>query len=150
MKAIKFLITLFFLVASYWVVYLVFQRHFVSSGMSFAVENNTENTFMILIVSTALSVVGIFCMGLLSLFVNFVFVKLVFSDEIREAARHMLINKRKENKDLVEFRQRHDELMCERDSDFVRDAKSFLFRNRLFNKYKAKLNVKESTQDSKD
>ena len=102
MRIVKVIITCAFLISSYWVSYLVFQRHFSAIGMNYAVDNNTENTFMILLVSTGLSAVGIFCMGLLAIFTNFVFVKLTFVDEIKQNA-YMMLREKKKSPELREY-----------------------------------------------
>lgn len=90
MKLIKLLITVFFLLVSFWLSILIFKRNFTQHELEFAVDNHIENNFMILIVSTILSAVGVFLLGLLSLFVNFVFVKLIYTDEINKQAFNLL------------------------------------------------------------
>lgn len=108
MRIIKFIITLFFLLISYWVTYLIFNRNFSQTTMEFAVENQNENTLMILLVSTILSAIGIFLLGLLSLFIHFVFIKLIYSDEIKHAAYFYIKNNRRKkfiDKDLIEHRK---------------------------------------------
>src|SRR3972149_4196922 len=93
MKIIKISITFFFLVSSYWVTYLIFSRNFAHAGISFAVDNWTENTFMILLLSTSLSIAGIFFTGILSMFTHFIFVKLIYSDESKQAAFFYIKNR---------------------------------------------------------
>lgn len=108
MKTIKFIITLFFLLISYWITYLIFNRNFAQTSMEFAVDNQNENTLMILLVSTILSMVGIFLLGILSIFVHFVFIKLIYSNEIKQAAYFYIKNNRNKqyiDKDLIEHRK---------------------------------------------
>lgn len=122
MKTVKVVITCMFLVASYWVSYLVFQRHFSASGMNYAVENNTENTFMILLISTGLSAIGILCMGVLAIFTNFVFVKLTFTDEIKQTAYIML----KEKKKSPELKKYHDDIKKLNSKGWVKKLQAFI------------------------
>ncbi len=103
MKVIKFIITLFFLVTSYWVTYLVFSRNFAHEGIKYSADNWNENTFMILLISTSLSAVGVFFLGILSMFTHFVFIKLIYSDEIKQAALFYLKNKKRENAEVLRF-----------------------------------------------
>jgi len=78
MKNLKITITVFYLIVSFWVTYLIFQTHFVHDKMIYSIDNRYENTLMILLISTLLSMIGVFFLGLLALFTNFVFVKLLF------------------------------------------------------------------------
>jgi len=106
MKLIKFIITLFFLTTSYWITYLVFSRNFSHAGIMFSAEDWNENTFMILLTSTALSAVGVFFIGILSMFTHFVFVKLIYADEIKQAAVFYIKNRNKDTTLLNEYRSK--------------------------------------------
>lgn len=104
MKTIKLAITGFFLLASFILTELIFMRGFAHTGLEFAVDNSAENTLMILIVSTVLSAVGIFFLGLLSMFTYFVFIKLIYADEIKHGALQYLRykrNKQNAKKDMI-------------------------------------------------
>jgi len=106
MKTIKVIITTFFILSSYWITYLIFSRNFAHAGISFAVDNWTENTFMILLISTSLSIVGVFFTGILSLFTHFIFIKLIYADEIKHAAYFYVKNRnKKESKELKEYKE---------------------------------------------
>lgn len=105
MRIIKFFITLLFLATSYGLSYLIFSRNFAHMNMEFSADNWDENTFMIVITSTGLSMVGVLCMGLLSMFANFVFVRLVYVNEIKQAAYFLVQKNRKVNRDLIEYRK---------------------------------------------
>ena len=105
MRIIKFFITLSFLATSYWLSYLIFSRNFAHMNMEFSADNWDENTFMIVITSTGLSMVGVLCMGLLSMFANFVFIRLVYVNEIKQAAYFLVQKNRKVNRDLIEYRK---------------------------------------------
>ena len=94
-KYIKFAITAFYLLVSYWVTCLIFEKEFAATTMKHAVDSQYENTLMILLVSTAFSAVGIFLLGLLSIFTHYVFTKLIFADEVKYAALLYLKNRRK-------------------------------------------------------
>lgn len=93
----KLAITGFFLSASFWVTYLIFMRGLAPTHLQMSVDSHTEDRFMILLVCTLLSAVGVLFLGLLSLFTHFVFVRLVYSDDIKIAAISMIRNKRKDN-----------------------------------------------------
>jgi hypothetical protein len=106
MKIIKLIITLFFLTTSYWVTYLVFSRNFSHAGIMFSAEDWNENTFMILLTSTGLSAVGVLFLGILSMFTHFVFVKLIYADEIKQAAIFYIKNRNKNTELLNEYRSK--------------------------------------------
>jgi len=105
MKIIKFIITLFFLISSYWVSYLIFSRNFLREGINYSADNWNENTFMILLTSTALSFVAIFFLGILSIFTNFVFIKMIYAEEIKQAAVFYVKNRKSDTKELREYRK---------------------------------------------
>lgn len=108
MKFIKFTITLFFLISSYWVSYLIFNRNFANAGISYSADDWNENTFMILLTSTCLSAIGILFLGILSVFTNFVFVRLIYAEEIKHAAVFYVKNRKKNNKALTEYKHAVD------------------------------------------
>ena len=90
MRIIKGIITLCFLISSYWVTFLIFKRQFSNPEMKFSPDSWSENTLMLLLLSIGISMIGVFLMGLLSIFTHFVFVRLMYTDEIREAAFHII------------------------------------------------------------
>ena len=108
MKLIKFIITLFFLTTSYWITYLVFSRNFSHAGIMFSAEDWNENTFMILLTSTGLSAIGVFFLGILSMFTHFVFIKLIYADEIKQAAVFYIKNRNKDTTLLNEYRNKFE------------------------------------------
>lgn len=104
MKYIKFIIAIFFLIASFWLTGLIFEHGFATTDLKYAVNDTNENTLMILIISTLLSAIGIFFMGVLALFTYFVFVKLLYADEIKRGAFQLLKyrrNKKNAKRDMV-------------------------------------------------
>lgn len=54
-----------------------------------------ENTALILLYSVSLSAIFIFLLGMLSIFTHFVYIKLIYGDEIRNAAYVLLKRKNK-------------------------------------------------------
>ncbi len=102
MKIVKYIITTFFLILSYFVTLLIFTKFL--NGSPITVDNLNEDILLKLITGTLLSCVGIFFLGLLSIFTNFVFVKLIYNDEIKEAAYILMKEKRtliNDNKEIV-------------------------------------------------
>lgn len=95
MKFLKQIIASIFLIGSIWLSYLIFSRIYSYPGMEFSVDSNLENHFMMLLIGTVLSMIGIFFSGLLALFSHFVFVKILFVDDIKSAAFNFLKSKRK-------------------------------------------------------
>lgn len=126
MKTIKVFITSFFLLSSYWITYLIFNRNFSHAGISFAVDNWTENTFMILLISTTLSIVGVFFTGILSMFTHFIFIKLIFTEEIKQAAYFYVKNRNK--KELKEYKEN------------IAKLENISALNKLFNRLKIHFN----------
>ena len=108
MRAIKFIITSFFLISSFWIAYLIFSRNFAISEISLAAEDWNENTFMILLTSTGLSAIGVLCMGILSMFVHFVFIKLIYADEVKQAAFFYVKNRKYDTTALKEYKNSID------------------------------------------
>lgn len=96
-KYIKIAITAFYLLVSYWVTCLIFEKEFAATAMKHSVDSHYENTLMILLISTLFSAVGVFLLGLLSLFTHHVFTKLIYSNEIKYAAMLYLKDKRKKS-----------------------------------------------------
>ena len=102
MKIVKYIITTFFLILSYFVTLLIFTKFL--NGSPISVDNLNEDILLKLITGTLLSCVGIFFLGLLSIFTNFVFVKLIYNDEIKEAAYILIKEKRtliNDNKETI-------------------------------------------------
>lgn len=100
-KYVKFAITAFYLIVSYWVTCLIFEKEFASTAIKHAVDSKYENTLMILLISTTFSAIGVFLLGLLSMFTHYVFTKLIFADEIKYAALLYLKNRRKPTKKVL-------------------------------------------------
>jgi small basic protein len=102
-KIVKIIITIFFLLGSAWISFLIFEREFATKVLAHTADsNNYENTLMILLIGTLFSTIGILCMGLMAMFTRYVFVKLIFVDEIREAAYLYYIGKRRKDKIIKE------------------------------------------------
>jgi len=97
-KYVKFAIIAFYLIVSYWVTALIFEKEFAATAIKHAVDSKYENTLMILLISTGFSAIAVFLLGLLSLFTNFVFVRLVFTDEIKSGAMAIINKKRRQYK----------------------------------------------------
>lgn len=95
-KIIKLTITLFFLFSSYFITYCIFTKNFMHEGLVYSVDSWKENQFLIIINSTWMSMLAVLCLGVLSVFINFVFVRLVYSNEIKESA--LILLKDKQNK----------------------------------------------------
>ena len=95
-KIIKLTITLFFLFSSYFISYCIFSKNFIHEGLVYSVDSWKENQFLIIINSTWMSMLAVLCLGILSVFINFVFVRLVYSNEIKESA--LILLKDKQNK----------------------------------------------------
>lgn len=94
---IKIVITMFYLLASIWVSHLIFSYMFESG--QFTVDNSkVENVTLILIYSVGLSALGVFLLGILSLFTFYVYIKIIFGDEVKNAAMSLLDRKRFLNK----------------------------------------------------
>jgi len=101
-KYTKYAIITFYLLASYWVTCLVFEKGFVEHGLQHTADgSHYENTLMIMLIATGFSAIGVFLLGLLSMFTYFIFVKLIFTDEIKEAAMLYLMRKRKLNRNTT-------------------------------------------------
>ena len=61
----------------------------------FSVDNSkVENVTLILIYSVGLSALGVFLLGILSLFTFYVYIKIIFGDEVKNAAMSLLDRKR--------------------------------------------------------
>lgn len=89
---IKAVITLFYLLSSIWSTYLIFS--FMLTNNINNVGQPVENIALVLLYSVGLSALTIFMLGLLSIFTHFVYVKLIYGNEIRNAAYVLLKNKR--------------------------------------------------------
>ena len=116
MKILKLSITTFFLFASFWISILIFAKGFAHEGLQYSVDNANENTFMVLLVCTLLSAINVFFMGCLSLFTHFVFVKLIYSNEIKQGAIFLLKQKRKKGQHIV---QKEEEPLSKEDTELL-------------------------------
>ena len=89
-KLTKTIITSFFLISLYWMAYLIFtQAHYKMLKLNF--PDKLEVIFLASIeffITTLL-------MGLLSWFIHFVFVKLLYADDIKQFAILMIKDKRR-------------------------------------------------------
>lgn len=102
MKTFKQFILLFYMLGSFWIVYLIFNYHF-NVDINYTADGNIlENNFMLLLMSTIYSAFAILFMGVLALFTNFVFVKLLQSTEIKQSAIEYLKRKRELIRDEIE------------------------------------------------
>lgn len=97
MKFIKFLITIFYLCASFFITVMIFSKNFAHEGLKFSVDSWSENQFLIILNSTWMSVISVFLLGICSIFTNFVFVRIIYNNEIREAALTILKVRKKKN-----------------------------------------------------
>lgn len=109
MILLKQIIALVFLTGSIWLGYLLFSNEFNkpvivqdSIGTEYLLEDTVINTSTKLIKSTVFTGFGILFMGLLALFTNFVFTKLLFTDDIKHNAIKYLKKKRKIINDLTQ------------------------------------------------
>lgn len=90
---IKIVITLFYLLSSIWVSQLIFSYMFDTAHLSVD-HSKVENVTLILIYSVGLSALGVFLLGILSLFTFYVYIKIIFGDEVKNAALSLLDRKR--------------------------------------------------------
>lgn len=109
MVLLKQIIALVFLTGSIWLGYLLFSNEFNkpvivqdSIGTEYVLEDIVINTSTKLIKSTVFTGFGILFMGLLAIFTNFVFTKLLFTDDIKHNAIKYLKKKRKIINDLTQ------------------------------------------------
>lgn len=105
MRFLKQVIAIVFLFSSIWLGYLIFENEFsnptVIYDTKYELEDSTINGFTKLIRGTVFSGVGILFMGLLALFSNFVFTKLLFKDDIKQTAIKHINEKRKKIHKLI-------------------------------------------------
>jgi hypothetical protein len=95
MKSLKFVILLFYMLASFWLTYLIFSYMFNVNDLALSADNSIlESNFMVLLLGTVYSTIGISFMGVLALFTNFVFIKLLQHSEIKKTALEYLKRKR--------------------------------------------------------
>lgn len=92
---LKLIITTFYLLMSILTSYLIF-NYFLSTSVSVNGER-IEPISLTILYSIGLSAVSVFMYGILALFMNFVFVKLIFSDEIKVAALTLLKYRKEQN-----------------------------------------------------
>lgn len=105
-KYTKYAIITFYLLASYWVTCLVFEKGFAEHGLQHTADgSHYENTLMIMLIATGFSAIGVFLLGLLSMFTYWIFVKLIFADEIKEAAMLYLMRKHKQVRNDIKNKQ---------------------------------------------
>ncbi len=81
MKAFKYTLSFWFFAISCFITVLVFKEHF---PISLIVVSKDETIVHGLLMATYESMLGILASGILCLFSYFVFVKIIFSDEIKE------------------------------------------------------------------
>lgn len=96
MKFIKLLITLFYLSISFFITTLIFNKNFEHEGLKYSVDSWTENQFLIIINSTGMSIIAILALGVCAIFMNFIFVRIIYNNEIKEAAL-VILKTRKNN-----------------------------------------------------
>jgi len=58
--------------------------------MQFSVDNWNEDMLLIILHSSWQSLIAIFCVGITAMFSNFVFIKILFNQEVKDAAVLML------------------------------------------------------------
>lgn len=103
MKFIKFLVTIFYLCTSFFITIMIFNKNFAHDGLKYSVDSWTENQFMIVLNSTWMSLIAIFLLGICAIFMNFMFVRVIYNNEIKEAALTMLKIRKKYTNDQEEW-----------------------------------------------
>lgn len=105
MKFLKQIIAIVFLAGSIWLGYLVFQNEFSTATVvydtQYELQDTSIGTLTRLIRGTVFTGLGISFLGMLALFTNFVFVKLLFKEHIKTVALKYLKEKRKQINKLV-------------------------------------------------
>lgn len=100
MKIIKQIIAVTFLIASMWLGYLIFENEFngctVIYDTQYELHDSTIGTTTKLIRGTIFTGMSIFFLGLLAMFSNFVFFRLLFKDDIKNNAIYYLKDRRKQ------------------------------------------------------
>jgi hypothetical protein len=82
---------------------MIFGKNFAHEGLKYSVDSWTENQFMIILNSTWMSLIAIFLLGVCAIFMNFMFVRIIYNHEIKEAAHTMLKIRKKNNNDQEEW-----------------------------------------------
>lgn len=94
-RAVKLLVTGFFLFITFSTVTSIFTLNFAHSGLKFSVDSWTEEQVLMILNSTWMSMLATLCLGILSVWINFVFVRIIFNNEIREAALALLKDRKR-------------------------------------------------------
>lgn len=113
MKFLKQIIAIVFLAASIWLGYLIFQNEFNGTTLiydtQYELQDSSIGTVTKLIRGTVFTGLGIFFLGLLAMFSNVVFFKLLFKDDIKQDALKYLKTKRRQINKLVQKQKAKDE-----------------------------------------
>lgn len=113
MKFLKQIIAIVFLTASIWLGYLIFQNEFNGTTLiydtQYELQDSSIGTVTKLIRGTVFTGLGIFFLGLLAMFSNVVFFKLLFKDDIKQDALKYLKTKRRQINKLVQKQKTKDE-----------------------------------------
>ncbi len=96
MTVIKFLITMFFLFIAFTTITAIFRLNFDHVGLKFSVDSWTEEQVLMIVHSVWMSMLAVLCMGILAIWINFVFVRIIYNKEIREAAITLLRDRKKQ------------------------------------------------------
>ena len=103
MKIIKFCITIFYLWLSFFITTMIFCKNFAHEGLKYSVDSWTENQFMVILNSTWMSLIAIFLLGICAVFINFMFVRIIYNHEIKEAAMTMLKVRKNSHNEQMEW-----------------------------------------------
>ena len=89
-KPIKLVITLFFLSISCFVIFNIFKLNYNHYNLKFSVDSWNEEQILIILHSTWMSMLAVLCLGILSIWINFIFFRITYNQEIKEAALSLL------------------------------------------------------------
>lgn len=89
-KPIKLVITLFFLFISCFVIFNIFKLNYNHYNLKFSVDSWNEEQILIILHSTWMSMIAVLSLGILSIWLNFIFFKISYNQEIKEAALFLL------------------------------------------------------------
>lgn len=89
-KPIKLVITLFFLSISCFVIFNIFKLNYNHYNLKFSVDSWNEEQILIILHSTWMSMLAVLCLGILSIWINFIFFRITYNQEIKEAAMFLL------------------------------------------------------------
>lgn len=94
-NVVKYIIIIFFLLLCLFTIFNIFLLNFKHHNLKFSVDSWNEEQILIILNSIWISMLAVLCIGILSVWINFIFIRIVFNDEIREAALSLLKNREK-------------------------------------------------------